>query len=470
MTTPTLTSTPRARLVRRHTLAVAALTIACLLSAACGAPGSSSYTLPAGWHDITPSAQSLVSYAISPNVPGLIVACIGARGHVSADSPGPAVLWRTRDGGATWQQLNTDGYVGGCQVAMPAGGHGLVFALNALGNELFQVSANGGDSWHALTLSYSAMDGGIQAEFAQLAGAVYRDGVLYAAGVATGQGDNGASMSTFSASNDDGQTWRPIETARDPLLTHGYVVQAVAADYRSPSAWFRLLAPSYGAGNAPATLEHSSNGGVTWTIVDTFGPNGLYYGQGRATLVTSPTAPGRLCAGLEPELITAQPNTTPSPVASMHHEVYSVAPLGPPHMPPRAVALLGSDDGGLHWSGATTANHSMVPPGVAIGARGACYLAGTTSHFGSSDKNQYAATIWRLAPNASAPDVIASLPQMGMSVFALAPDSGGHGERLIAGLLTISHSDTRTRSCGPDCTTIEYPGPDTPHLIWANVP
>lgn len=72
MTTPTLTSTPRARLVRRHTLAVAALTIACLLSAACGAAGSSPYTLPAGWHDITPSAQSLVSYAISPDVPGLI--------------------------------------------------------------------------------------------------------------------------------------------------------------------------------------------------------------------------------------------------------------------------------------------------------------------------------------------------------------------------------------------------------------
>lgn len=470
MTMATLKSAQFKRLSRRYAPAAAALTIVCLLSAAC----SSHYTPPPGWHDITPSSESLASYAISPDVPGLIVACIGAPGHLSADPPGPAVLWRTRDGGASWQQLNRDGYVGTCRVAMPAGGHGLIFALNVLGNEMIQVSANGGDSWRTLTLNYSEADGGIQAEFAQLAGAVYREGKLYAAGVATGQGDNGASMSRFSASSDDGQTWRSIEAAPDPLLRQGYTVQAIAADYRSPGAWFRLIAPSYGAGNAPAALEHSSNGGVTWTIVDTFGPNGLYYGQGSATLTTSPTAPGSLCVGLEPEMLTAQPHPTPSPEASTHHDMYMGILMGPPYMPPRAVALMGSDDGGLHWSGATVANHSsdgggMVPSGVAMGAHGTCYLAGTISHFGSTNKDQYAATIWRLAPSASAPEVIASLPQVGMSAFAVAP-GGDQGERLVADMLTISHSDTRTQSCGPSCTTIEYPGPDTPHLIWANAP
>ena len=464
-------------LSRRGVLPVAALTIACLLSAACGA-SSAHDSLPTGWHDITPSSQTLATYAISPDVPGLIFACIGAPSHVSADPPGPAVLWRTRDGGASWQQLNRDGYVGGCQVAMPAGGHGLVFALNMLGNEMLQVSANGGDSWRTLTLHYSEAYGGIQAEFALLAGAVYRDGALYAAGVATGQNDNGASMSTFSASNDDGLTWRAIEAVRDPLLKQGYIVQAIAADYRAPGAWFRLMAPSYGGGNAPVTLEHSINGGVTWTVVDTFGPNGIYYDRGRATLATSPTAPGRLCVGLEPDMITAQPQLTPSPgtsTTSMYHEVYSVIRMGPPYMPPRAVALMGSDDGGLHWSGATVANHTsdyggMVPPGVAMGAHGTCYLAGTVSHFASSDKNQYAATIWRLVPNASAPEVVAALSQVGMNTLAVVPGSGAHDERLIADLLTISHTDTRTEPCGPGCTAYQYPGPDTPHLVWANVP
>lgn len=481
MMTRTRTSARCARLLRRHMLELAALTIACLLSAACSATSSSRYALPSGWHDITPSSESLASYAMSPDEPGLIVACIGAPSHVSADPPGPAVLWRTRDGGTSWQQLNSDGYVGTCRVAMPAGGHGLVFAVNVLGNEKIQVSANGGDSWRTLTLSYSEADGGIQAEFAQLAGAVYRDGVLYAAGVATGYGDNGASMSMFSASNDDGQTWRAIEAARDPLLKQGYVVQAIAADYRAPGAWFRLIAPSYGAGNAPAALEHSGNGGVTWTIVDTFGPSGLYYGQGRATLVTSPAEPGRLCVGLEPTMFTAQANPTPSPQGSIQNEVYSAilmghSYIGPPPLPPRAVALMGSDDGGLHWSGATVASQSsgdgggMVPSGVVIGAHGNCYLASTASRFGSADKNQYTATIWRLVPNVSAPEVIASLSQVGMSAFAVAPGSGTQGERLIADMLTISHSDTRTQPCGPDCTAIEYPVPDTPHLIWASAP
>jgi hypothetical protein len=112
----------------------------------------------------------------------------------------------------------------------------------------------------------------------------------------------------------------------------------------------------------------------------------------------------------------------------------------------------------------------MVPPGVAIGADGICYLAGTTSHFGLSDKNQYAATIRRLVSNVSAPEVIASLPQVGMNAFAVAPGSSAHGGRLIADLLTISHTDTRTQPCGPGCTSFEYPGPDTPHLIWATAP
>lgn len=461
----------------RHALAATALALVCLLIAGCGltSGGSTGYTPPGGWHEVTaPTSSTIASYAVSPDVPGLIVACIGSPGHVSADPPGPATLWRTRDGGASWQQLSSDGYVAGCQVAMPTGGHGLVFALNTLGTQMIQVSTDGGDSWRTLTMRYSGEDGGIQAEFAQLAGAVHRDGALYAAGLATGQGDNGASMSMFSASRDDGQTWRRIEAAPDPLLRQGYTVQAIAADYRSPGAWFRVIAPSYGAGNAPATLEHSSDGGMTWSVLGTFGPNGLYYGQGRVSLVTSPVRPTRLCVGLEPDMTTAQPDTSPSPEGNIQYNAHGGILAGPPYLPPRDVALMGSDDGGLHWSGASLygkgqSNGRMVPPGAAMDAHGNCYLAGTTSQLGYANAVQDTATIWRLAPGSATPQVMASFARLVMGAFAVAPAGNTSAARLVAVAVVFGHGNTEGQSCGPGCVK-EYAGPDTPHLIWANAP
>lgn len=475
---------PARRSRRLNPLALVALAaVVGLLLAGCGltgngASGGASGSPPAGWHDVTPPASgTLVSYAVSPDVPGLIVACIGSFGHVSAAPPGPATLWRTRDGGATWHQLDASGLLAGCRVTFPAGGHGLLFALNDFGAAPFiRVSPDAGDSWRTLSLASTGEDGGIQAEWDQLVASVMRDGLLYAPGVATGAGDNGASMSLFSVSADDGQTWKAVEAAPDPLLRQGYTVQAIAADYRQPGAWFRLIAPSYGAGSGPATLEHSGDGGATWTPTSTVGPVGSYYGQGRATLVTTPAQPGRLCAGMNPDTDIAQPDTSPSPDAGLAAPAHGGVLAGPPYLPPRAVALYGSDDGGQHWRGSVVVGHDRVngrsvSPGVAVDAHGGCYLAGTSSPRGGQGEDQFTATVWRLVPGATTPEVVVALARVGMETFAVAPGgAGGLSERLVAEVLTISHSDTRSESCGTGCVSIAYPVPDTPHLDWTAAP
>jgi hypothetical protein len=97
--------------------------------AGCGPlPGGDAavWHLPAGWHDITPpDGRSIASYAVSPDVPGLMFACIGAPENYTSASPmGPATLWRTRDGGDHWQALHVDGLNAGCEVRMPRGGQG----------------------------------------------------------------------------------------------------------------------------------------------------------------------------------------------------------------------------------------------------------------------------------------------------------------------------------------------------------
>src|SRR5262249_45835991 len=77
----------------------AGLAIALLALAACGTSGNTSpYSVPVGWYDVSPpTADPIASYTISPDAPGLIVACIGAQtGHMSASPLGPATLWRTR--------------------------------------------------------------------------------------------------------------------------------------------------------------------------------------------------------------------------------------------------------------------------------------------------------------------------------------------------------------------------------------
>ena len=60
-----------------------------LALAACGVNTGGNippYSVPAQWHDVSPpTADPIANYAISPDVPGLIVACIGGTtGNMSA--------------------------------------------------------------------------------------------------------------------------------------------------------------------------------------------------------------------------------------------------------------------------------------------------------------------------------------------------------------------------------------------------
>src|SRR5262249_17311110 len=154
----------------------------------CGVATGNAYTPPADWHDITPpTGEQITSYAISPDVPGLIVACIGDQtAHISAAPMGPAHIWRTRDAGAHWQILPTTHSYGGCKVAMPAEGHGTVVAENLLGpqasaQQFITVSHDAGDTWQTLTTD-ATYPLALQAVFTLLSAGAYRGGQLYSVG------------------------------------------------------------------------------------------------------------------------------------------------------------------------------------------------------------------------------------------------------------------------------------------------
>jgi hypothetical protein len=492
--------------------AVLALALAlALILAACGVNASQSlppYTVPANWHDISPTGDPIASYAISPDVPGLIVACTGSKtGNMSASPLGPATLWRTRDGGAHWQRLAVSGYIAGCEVAFPAGGNGTLFALNLDGGQFIQVSHDAGNTWKTIAHDTGDPYRDIQQRFALLAHGVYRDGQLYTDGQAdTAAAASAAAAATastlnpppaagsaaparadigsaFSVSVDDSQTWTAVEAAPDPLLQQGYVPLAIAADYRAPGAWFRLLGPrfssSYGGSDA-LVLEHSTDGGQTWQAVRPIGlgDHGTYGGFGdgglaTATLATEPGQPARLCAALSPQVFDQRASLPSSSGPSgLGADAAGSVLRGPPAPIPHDIALAGSDDGGQTWSATIIVKHQSnydgyaAGPGVATDPHGNCYLAEMSSQGG--DTATALVTIWRLAPIPGAtPVVIARMTGQSISTFAISPDSANHVPRLVA--VANTYTAPTEIICQGNICPPEPPTPP-PHLIWAPAP
>ncbi|HEX6121784.1 MAG TPA: sialidase family protein, partial [Ktedonobacterales bacterium] len=386
-----------------------ALALACAVAgvvalAGCGAPAGDGgdvavWHLPAGWHEITPpDGRSVASYAVSPDVSGLIVACIGAPVNQTSASPmGPATLWRTRDGGAHWQALDVRGLSAGCAVTMPRGGQGAIFVENTLpptGQQTVIASRDGGETWRTLHFT-GDLPANLQYDSQQLIErGVMRDGRLYAVGMPGALGLTGQPGAPFAVSDDLGSTWTRIEPGNDPLEQRGYAPIALAADYRAPGGWYRLLAfNGDGSGNAaggPPTLEHSADGGRTWRVVGTAGNASLLAGA-RITIIgwlaTSPVAPARLCLGLEEVVPSTSSRGGYGPVAdAVSGLVLPRAPHGldgahgPPPPTPLNDILAGSDDGGATWQEAIVAKHRddygrIAAPGVATDAQGACVAA-----------------------------------------------------------------------------------------------
>ncbi len=468
-----------------------------LALAACGV-NIPPYSVPAQWHDVSPpTTDPIANYAISPDVPGLIVACIGSQtGNTSASPLGPATLWRTRDGGAHWQRLATSGYIAGCEVAFPAGGNGTLFALNLDGGQFIQVSHDAGDTWKTIAQDNGDPYGDIQQRFALLGHGVYRDGRLYTAGQADTVATNTAAATAtatslnpspagvsianefadlaFSVSSDDSQTWTAVEASPDPLIQQGYVPLAIAADYSAPGAWFRLWGPGYTSASGSATvLEHSTNGGQTWQRMRLIGEGGTYGGfvdggPGTATLATEPSQPERLCAAFSPQ-VSDQSANVPSSAAS--GDVASAALAGPPPPIPHDVALAGSDDGGHTWSSAVIGNHQRdyggaVDPGVSMDPHGNCYLADISSQGG--DTTEDVATIWRLAPGLGAkPAPIARIIGQNIVTFAVSLANASHTPRLVA--VAYTYKDPTEIVCQGNVCPPE-PVMSPPHLIWMPAP
>lgn len=452
------------------------LTGIALLVTACGASDSNSattYHTPTGWHDVTPpTTQSIAAYAISPDVPGLIVACIGDKtAHVSAAPMGLATLWRTRDGGAHWSHLPAMQFSAGCELAFPSGGHGTLFALNLYGDGAIRFSHDAGDTWKTVATGSGTSSDGIQQLFAALAGGVYRDGLLYVATASQAANAEAALVSTFSMSSNDGATLTALGAGSDPLAHQGFLPLAIAADYRSPNAWFRLLGSP--AGNnpppSPAVLEHSTDGGHTWSVVGPVGPTGSFSYYGNATLATTPLHPGRLCAGISAEVwLQAAATKTSAPLA-YGSAVHTGNTLGPPAPEPRDVALVATDDGGTTWSSATVDKHRRdygraVQPGVSIAPDGRCFLADEKSEFGDGTAN--VTTLWEVTTTALAgPQIVTKITGQAVNAFGVSYGSDGQFLRFIA----VTQTATESKPCTSSPCTFSITG-NTPHLIWSDVP
>lgn len=451
-------------------LGLVALAVLAICGAAC-APASNSapsgkptYQVPAGWRDVTPpTANKTVSYAISPDVHGLIVACISD--NDINDISEPSSLWRTRDSGAHWQRLHTGNLTNGCQLALPAGGRGTIIAYNQgddPAREFIEVSHDEGQTWKVVQQAQDLYQGqNIALAFGFMAHGIYRDGRLYVASQADKQYQYqpGFSMPAFSVSDNDGQSWAALEAAPDPLVQQHYNALGIAADYRAAGAWLRLLGPTAsGSVAGQAVLEHSADGGRTWMVLGPVGPRGGYTEVNTAQLLTTPAQPARLCAAFDAIAFSTG--------AAARAALAAQAPSGPPPPIPQDMALDASNDSGQTWTGATVAQHrrdygSLAEPGISMDSQGDCFIADNISQFG--DPSQDAATIWRLAPGAGAsPQAVQTFNGQVVEFFSANPGASGQPSRLFA----VTRMYTQQPPCDPFCRIIS----GVPHLIWAAAP
>lgn len=466
-----IASTMRPAHARGWALIVGALCLAlCLALAACGGQGAKSAP-PSGWTDITPpDSRQLARYVVSPDTPGLMLASIGGYTSVSAAPPLPAQLWRSRDGGASWQSLDNLHPPSGFGLLMPLGGHGLVFAQDPLKGAL-SMSDDAGTTWRTIYTTNPNAHGPVD-EWTWLSGAVAIGGRLYAGGVAPGWGGMSAGTSRFAVSDDHGLTWRVIEASADPAGPNT-ITQAIAPLDATGATWLRLISDGSGP-STHAAVERSSDGGVTWRVLSPSLPAAV--GLMQARFSTDTAHPGRVCAALTTWDITtdsaANPTATPTTSAFRGGAALAAAPAPPAPMP-KDIALLVSDDGGATWRGGVVLAlrryyGGVVAPGAWMAADGSCAVA--TSQVGDmfSPKTSEKTTLWRLSAGATTVTAMLTMTDRGVLNVFHAPGGSGASERLIMLTRIPGPHDGQEISCGQGCTTYRDDG--AYRLIWEPLP
>ncbi len=438
---------------RRHHLQRVGLALfALLLSialAACGTMGDSSVpTPPPGWTDITPpQTGQAVEYVVSPDTPGLMFATVGGHAQASMDPPPSARLWRSRDGGATWQSLDGVTVHSGTQLVMPLGGHGLVFVWDSV-TDVISASADAGETWRSIPGSETTVIP-YEREWPWITKSVMVGGRLYTGGFTTGDDASVSGTTRFSVSDDHGRTWRPIEVSVDPAG----ITLAIAPLDSHGVHWLRLVAPNADF-SASATLEQSTDGGKTWAALPS-APASVSPQTPLMSVYLSTNAShmGKVCMAL----------TTAHYSSSGDSSAFrggAAAMIGPPAPIPQDVSLLASDDGGRTWRGgiALKVRHEyggMTSDGVRMSGDGSCYLTTTeTRGFFPSGHEDGKTILWRLPPGATTVTSALTMTTPQLENLALAPAAAGGAERLIALARTSGPGDGEQISCGQGCTTI----------------
>ena len=427
-------ATGRARIVG----VAATLALAMMLSA-CGASGASSQAnLPEGWHVITPpSSDSVVSYSISTDTPGLVLACTGnTTDSASGTQFGPGHLWRTQTEGAHWELLKTPvALKAGCQVSLIVGGHGAAILYDEESGAAM-VNRDAGDIWQVITqlLPNEVMANRVEA----MGEAVYRDGRLYTSLIF-----NAPVGRLFSVSDDGGLTWTPLEQV--PSFA-GYelprVTDQFTPDFRAAGAWFRYSLHGQRDFSQPhyVTLDHSTDNGRTWSEVARLAYPQEALAQAGRPLMSSATYPTRLCVGL----------TLPVAMPSFRMHLNDLA-------------LGSSEDGGVSWRYVRVTRIDKdhlreANPFVQMDGLGNCYAASSPFNDGENAAHPANAEIMQWPTGAqSQPRVIATLPQQDVMGFTVATATGQHRLHIVALVQSIDP---------PIRKTIMY---GTPQLMWTDV-
>lgn len=421
----------------------------------------------AGWTDVTPpTSQYVAHYTVSPDVPGLILGCIGDRmGDVPGatvtpaarnEPAGPARLWRTRDGGLHWQALNLTGLQSGCEVTLPSGGKGTVFAMvqgGSYGYGALVVSHDAGDTWR--TVDTSSLPNGAGEAFQLTSRGVFDRGMLYSFGripPATASLPPVVASYAFSVSANDGGVWNYVERTYDPQLI-GYGAESITRDYRTPGAWFRLLVSNSSSAAplgiySPTLLQHSADGGQTWQVLGEAGLADLPVVQHSflsGTLLSVPGAPTRLCLSWRVEEHSGTIGT----------------------VQPTDDLLAASDDAGASWGGALLQHYqdtnSLPPddPVVAMDGYGTCYVASRTATANPGRPEDVTTTFSRLAPRAGTTvSIIAHMSNWYVGTFGVYATGDGK-EQLVAVVSSVTRVPCTT-SCAQNTPMIEL---SAPHLM-----
>ena len=175
------------------------------------------------------------------------------------------------DGGETWTvAANPDGLFRG------RGGYGVA----SDGNGLFVAVGDSLDD--ASNIGYSP-DGGVNWYVAENPDGLFRgrygSAIAYSNGTFVAVGDSQGDLSNIGYSTNGGQTWQVAQNTNG-LFTGGYGL-SIASDGNG-----RFVVAGYN-NNDVSNIGYSSNGGETWTVVSTADKRGLFssggsYGQGIA--------------------------------------------------------------------------------------------------------------------------------------------------------------------------------------------